>query len=131
MNLKHSPHHAKPHRTHAVTANLARIQIAKRRSTRMALSASVGLSGEDRQKSSFTMSAKATNLNRHGAAVQLSRDLPVGSVVTIKNQRGTKISARIVAQLTAIQGVSTYGVEFVNQDENANNFWGITFPSNA
>lgn len=77
------------------------------------------------------MSAKATNLNRHGAAVQLSRDLPVGSVVTIKNQRGTKISARIVAQLTAIQGVSTYGVEFVDQDENANNFWGITFPSNA
>ena len=130
MSLKHALHHAKLHRTHAVTANLSR-QIAKRRSARMALQAPVGLSGEDRQKTSFTVSARATNLNRHGAAVQLSRELPVGSVVTLKNQRGTQLSARIVAQLTAIRGVSTYGVEFVEQDENANNFWGISFPTNT
>ena len=33
----------------------------------MALHASVGLAGEDRQKCSFTMPAKATKLNKHGA----------------------------------------------------------------
>lgn len=97
----------------------------------MQLNASVGLTGEDKLKVSFTMPAKATNLNRHGAAVQLSRDLPVGTVVTLKNQRGTQVSARIVSVIAAVQGVSTYGVEFVDQSEEARQFWGINFPSNA
>jgi len=39
----------------------------------MALNAAVGVSGEDRQTATFTITAKATNLNRHGAAVQLNR----------------------------------------------------------
>lgn len=97
----------------------------------MALNAAVGLSGEDRQKATFTVTAKATNLNRHGAAVQINRELQVGSVVTIKNQRGSQVSARVVAQLAALQGVSTYAIEFVDQDDAAQNFWGISFPSNA
>ncbi len=97
----------------------------------MALNAAVGVSGEDRQKSTFTMPAKATNLNRHGAAVQLNRELTVGSVVKVKNQRGAQVSARIVAQLMALQGVATYAIEFVDQDEAAKDFWGISFPSNA
>ncbi len=97
----------------------------------MLLKASVALSGEDRLKCPFTMPARATNLNRHGAVVKLTRDLVVGSVVVVRNQRGTQISARIVSQLTATKGTSTYGIEFVQQDETANNFWGITFPSNA
>ena len=97
----------------------------------MALNAAVGVTGEDRQKVTFTITAKATNLNRHGAAVQISRELTVGSVVTVKNQRGAQVSARIVAQLLAIQGVSTYAIEFVDPDNAAQNFWGISFPSNA
>lgn len=97
----------------------------------MQLNASVGLSGEDKLKVSFTMSAKATNLNRHGAAVQLSRDLPVGAVITLKNQRGTQVSAKIVSVISAVQGVSTYGVEFVDKDDGAKQFWGISFPTNA
>lgn len=95
----------------------------------MALHAAVGVSGEDRQKAAFTMTAKATNLNQHGAAVQLNRELQVGSLVTVKNQRGAQVSARIVAQVAALQGVSTYAIEFVDQDERAKNFWGISFPS--
>jgi len=95
----------------------------------MALNAPIGLSGEDRQKCSFTMPAKATNLNRHGAAVQLNRELLVGSTVVVRNQRGTLISARVVAQLAGLQGVPTYAIEFLEQDDNAKNFWGITFPS--
>jgi hypothetical protein len=105
--------------------------MAKRRSNRMALHASVGLSGEDRQKCSFTMPAKATKLNKHGAAVQLSRDLLVGSVVSVNNQQGTKLSARVVAQLGAPEGLSAYAIEFVERDERAETFWGIIFPPNS
>jgi hypothetical protein len=103
----------------------------QRRSKRMALNASVGLSGEDRLKCSFTMPARATNLNKHGAAVQLTRDLAVGSVVQVRNKNRSEVSARIVALLKASQGVSTYAIEFVEQDGGATNFWGISFPSSA
>lgn len=128
MSLKHTPH-SKPHHTHVSAAALNRTQASKRRSNRMQLNASVGTSGEDKLKVSFTMAAKATNLNRHGAALQLSRDLQVGSVVTLKNQRGTQVSAKIVSVIAAVQGVSTYGIEFVDQTDDAKQFWGITFPS--
>jgi len=129
MTPKHAEHRPKlHHRTNLSAAALKGTGISRRRSNRMGLNASVGLSGEDRLKVSFTMPAKATNLNKHGAAVQLARDLVIGSVVTIKNQRGAQVSARVVAQLAAMQGISTYGLEFVD-DEKSQNFWGITFPS--
>jgi len=94
----------------------------------MALSAPVGLSGEDNQKCPFTMPAKATNLNRCGAAIHLARQLSVGSTVTVRNTRGTQLSARVVAQLAVSRGVSSYGIEFVESADVANGFWGITFP---
>jgi len=97
----------------------------------MALNAVVGLAGEDRQKAAFNVSAKATNLNLHGAAVQIDRQLPIGCVLVVKNQRGTQVSARVVALLPALQGVATYGIEFVDLDEKGKDFWGISFPSNA
>jgi hypothetical protein len=131
MSLKHSDHRHKTPHTHLASAALNRLQASKRRSSRMALNAPVGMSGEDRLKVSFTMPAKATNLNRHGAAVQLSRDLPVGTVVTLKNQRGTQVSARIVSVIAAVQGTSTYGVEFVDQSDDSKQFWGISFPTNS
>jgi hypothetical protein len=132
MNLKPAHPHLKSHHPHPSThATVGRSMMAKRRSNRMALHASVGLSGEDRQKCPFTMPAKATKLNKHGAAVELGRDLPVGTVVTVKNKSGTQISARVVAQLAGLQGISTYAIEFVEQDEKAETFWGITFPPNT
>ncbi len=132
MNSKYSDLHPKSSRAPLVaTTNTARTQATRRRSNRMSLHLSIGLAGEDRLKCSFTMPARATNLNRHGAVVHISRDLAVGSVVLLRNQRGTQRSARIVSQLTATKGISTYGVEFVEQDETANTFWGITFPPNA
>lgn len=112
-----------------ITTN--RAQIAKRRSTRIALNTSVGLSGLDTQRNPFTMPAKATNLNRYGAAVHLPRQLLVGSTVTVRNARGTQISARVVAQLAVSQGLSAYGIEFVERDDTTNSFWGITFPTLA
>lgn len=95
----------------------------------MALHASVRLSGQDRHKSSFTAPAKATNLNLHGAAVQLDRDLPVGSTLAVTNARGTELSARVVTQISAFEGVRTYAIEFVEKDDRAKNFWGISFPT--
>lgn len=77
------------------------------------------------------MPARATSLNRHGAAVQLNRELLVGSVVVVRNKRGTQVSARVVAQVSALQGVHIYGIEFVEQDDKASDFWGITFPSSG
>jgi hypothetical protein len=102
----------------------------KRRSNRMGLSAPVGLSGEDRQKATFTVPARATNLNRHGAAVHLNRELAVGTTVVIKNKQGHQVSARVVSHLKEVEGLRTYGIEFVEKDERATSFWGITFPSN-
>lgn len=97
----------------------------------MALNASVVLSGEDRQRCKFAMPAKATNLNRHGCAIQLHRELSVGSTLVVKNQRGAVVSARVVAQLAAFHGVPTYAIEFVDQDKKAHSFWGITFPTST
>lgn len=94
----------------------------------MNLDAAVGLSGHDRQKCSFSVSCSATNLNKHGAAIQLKRDLPVGSTVIVRNKRGAEVSARVVMQISAVAGVRTYGIEFVEPDERAKQFWGITFP---
>src|ERR1700677_100052 len=117
MNLKPAHPHSTSHRPGLTpNATASRSQMAKRRSNRMALHASVGLSGEDRQKCSFTLPAKATKLNKHGAAVQLSRELLVGSVVSVNNKQGTQLSARVVAQLAALEGVSTYAIEFVERD---------------
>ena len=79
----HSPHSNRklPHAAPMAGAGVVRNQ---RRSKRMGLNASVGLSGEDRLRCSFTMPARATNLNKHGAAVQVTRDLEVGSVVRLR-----------------------------------------------
>lgn len=97
----------------------------------MALNAPVGLSGEDRRRVPFTTSAKATNLNLHGAAIRLGRELVVGSTVLVRNKRGTEVPARVVAQLAAPQGSFSYAIEFLEEDERAKNFWGIAFPSLA
>lgn len=102
---------------------------SKRRSTRMALTAAVALSGEDVQTGSYTVNAKAVNLNKHGAAVQTSRELPIGSKVVVRNQRGAKIAARVISQIRAIGGMRTFGIEFLEQDDRSSQFWGISFPT--
>ena len=83
------------HHSHArstpVTAALVRNGIIKRRSTRMGLNASIALTGHDRHKTSFNISAKAINLNMHGAAVQLHRELSVGSTINLQNKRGIQV----------------------------------------
>jgi len=88
MNPKPVERRSESHRKDLmVTASVHRSQMAKRRSSRIALNAPIALSGEDRQKCSFAMPAKATNLNKHGAAIQLNRELLVGSSVVVRNKR--------------------------------------------
>ena len=107
---------------------VARSQLLRRRSTRIRLNTPIGISGEDRAKGSFSVSAKAVNLSKHGAAVQLNQQLLIGTTVLVRNKRGTQVSARIVTEISVVQGGQhTYGIEFVEEDKN--NFWGITFPA--
>jgi len=84
--IRFEPHFRDP----TTDMNVSRSQIAKRRSRRMFLNATVALSGEDHLKCSFAMPARATHLNRHGASVQVSRDLVVGSVIVVRNKRSTQ-----------------------------------------
>ena len=114
------------------TGSVNGMQLLKRRSSRMALKARITLSGDDRAKCAFTTPAKATKLNRHGAAIQLNRELLVGSTIVLQNTRHAQLSARVVIQVSAqCQGVYTYGVEFLEADSVGKNFWGINFPSPA
>jgi hypothetical protein len=114
------------------TGSVNGTQLLKRRSSRMALKARITLSGDDRTKCAFTMPAKATKLNRHGAAIQLNRELLIGSIIVLQNTRHTQLSARVVTQVSAQrQGIYIYGVEFLEADAVEKNFWGISFPAPA
>jgi hypothetical protein len=109
--------------------DVKRYQLGKRRSPRMTLNAPVGLAGHDHQKSPFTLPAQATNLNRYGAAVQVNRELPLGTTVVVRNKYGAEIPARVVIQISVVEGgTRTYGIEFIEKDVRSKDFWGITFP---
>jgi hypothetical protein len=98
----------------------------------MALKARITASGADCTSCAFSLPANATKLNRHGAAIQLNRELLVGSTIVLQNTRRTQLSARVVTQISAQrQGVYTYGVEFLEADAVERNFWGINFPPPA
>jgi hypothetical protein len=118
-------------RSSARAARLDRIQLGKRRSVRMTLNAVVGISGHDHQKCPFTLPAQACHLNRHGAALQVNRELTVGSTVVVRNKNNVQVSARIVKQISAVEGrTRTYGIEFMEEDDKkTRNFWGIAFPT--
>lgn len=72
--------------------------------------------------------ATATHLNQHGAMLRLNRDLPLDSVLVIKNGRAARMSVRVVAQRDLAENQFGYGVEFT-EPENAKDFWGINFPA--
>jgi hypothetical protein len=116
--------------TRSLVLDVNRYQLGKRRSVRMTLKAHVGLSGHDHQKCPFTMPAQATNLNRYGAAVHVNRELAVGSKIVVRNKYAAQVSARVVTQISVVEGGGRiYGIEFVEQDDQSKDFWGITFPT--
>jgi hypothetical protein len=73
--------------------------------------------------------AVASNLNRHGASLQLNSELKCGSTVLIRNMTGTQLAARVVGQNNAEGSLHTYGIEFLDSGDRAARFWGIAFPS--
>src|SRR5215469_2033956 len=97
----------------------------QRRSPRITVLIEIKVDGQDLQKRAFSETATATNLNLHGAAIQLSRQLLVDSVITITNRNGIKTSARIVREVGVTEGAFRYGVEFVQ--ERQPNFLGVSF----
>jgi hypothetical protein len=105
--------------------------MGKRRSVRMTLNAVVGVSGHDHQKCPFTLPAQVSHLNRHGGALQVNRELTVGSTVVVRNKNNVQVSARIIKEISAIEGrTRIYGIEFTEQDDQkTKNFWGIAFPT--
>ena len=111
------------------TVAVNRLQL-KRRSARLPLNALVRLAGQDHQRGAFALlPARATGLNRHGAAIQVGRELLVGSILTVRHGRGgTETPARVVTQVRSGQDIFTYGVEFLESDATKD-FWGIAFPS--
>ena len=111
------------------TVSVSQTQLLKRRSSRVALSARIKLSGHDRAKCAFNMPARASKLNKHGAAIQLNRELLIGSTIVLQNNHHAQASARVIRQVGALQDVYTHGVEFLESDAANKNFWGINFPS--
>lgn len=100
----------------------------RRRSQRIPLAMPVEVSGQDGKGENFSFPTTATNLNRNGATLHVNRDLPIDSVIVLENSRGARTSARIVARVSIVQDLCSYGVEFVGAD-GVNDFWGISFPS--
>jgi hypothetical protein len=97
----------------------------KRRTTRVALQQTVGISGEDRNGQKFTVGGKATGLNRHGGAIAVPRQVNVGATLTLRNVQKLEATVKVISQIKAVSGLHSYGVQFV---EEAEGFWGITFP---
>ena len=86
----------------------------------------IGVTGKDRNGEEFTVGGKATNLNYHGAAITVPRQVPVGSTLKVRNNHKFEATVEVVSQLHAVSGTHCYGVQFV---EEAAGFWGIHFPT--
>lgn len=96
-----------------------------RRSPRIAVLMPINVTGQDLQKCVFSEAATATNLNLHGAAIQLNRQLIIGSVITVTNRIGIEAPARIIAQVGVAGDAFVYGIEFVQGRQP--NFLGVSF----
>jgi hypothetical protein len=108
-----------------MSASLIPVNGGQRRSPRIALPIPINVIGQDLEKRAFSEAATATNLNLHGAAIHLNRQLIVGSVITISNRCGIESPARIVSQVAVVKGEFIYGIEFVQGRQP--NFLGVSF----
>jgi len=104
-----------------MSASFIPVNGGQRRSPRTAVPIPINVIGQGLEKRAFSEAATATNLNLHGAAIHLNRQLIVGSVITISNRCGIESPARIVSQVAVVKGKFIYGIEFV---QGANpTFW--------
>ena len=89
------------------------------------MSLNVGVTGQDRMGTTFTIGAKASNLNCHGGTIAIGKELTIGSTIGLRNARNNEAEARIVRLVNEYAGMRTYGIEFLS---DASGFWGIVFP---
>jgi hypothetical protein len=99
----------------------------KRRSTRIALSQTIGVSGHDHHGQQFTVGGKATNLNHYGGSIQIPRQIKIGAMLKVRNSQQNEAVVKVVSQVKDIAGMHGYGVQFVDVVPG---FWGIHFPVN-
>jgi hypothetical protein len=97
----------------------------QRRSPRIAVLIPINVAGRDVRECAFSEAAMATNLNLHGAAIRLNRQLTIGSVIIVANRIGIEAPARIIAQVGVAEGAFIYGIEFVQGRQP--NFLGVCF----
>lgn len=108
-----------------MSASLIPVNGGQRRSPRIALLMPINVIGQDLQKCAFSEAATATDLNLHGAAIHLNRQLIIGSVITVSNRCGFETPARIVTKVGVMKGAFIYGIEFVQARQP--NFLGVSF----
>ena len=94
----------------------------------MALKARITMSGDDCTSGAFTLPAKATKLNRHGAAIQLNRELfDWFEHATCYKTLATFNSRPVVTRLA--HNVGSYVWSRASRSRGCRKkFWGITFP---
>jgi hypothetical protein len=100
---------------------------AKRRSQRLRLVMRVAISPADPNADPLGFDATATNLNRNGATVSANRKIPLSSLITVTNNQGASMIARVVSDLGPKRALRHYGIEFVDQSAGSH-FWGVHFP---
>lgn len=110
-----------------MSASLIPVNGGQRRSPRITVAIPINVIGNDLERRAFSEAATATNLNLHGAAIHLNRQLILGSVITISNRSGIESPARIVSQVGVVKGEFIYGIEFVQGRQP--NFLGVSFYS--
>jgi len=108
-----------------MSASLIPVNGGQRRSPRIALPICINVIGHDLEKRAFSEADTTTNLNLHGAAIKLDRQLIVGSVITISNRCGIESPARVVSHVGVVKGEFIYGIEFVQGRQP--NFLGVSF----
>lgn len=97
----------------------------KRRTPRLCMTQTIGVTGQDRNGQNFTVGGKATSLNYYGAAIMVPRQVPVGSTLTVRNNHRFEAAVKVVSQIKAVSGMHSYGVQFLDEQIG---FWGIHFP---
>jgi hypothetical protein len=99
--------------------------LTKRRTSRIAVSQNIGITGQDRSGQEFTVGGKATNLNLYGGSILLPRQVNLGTTLKVRNNQKREATVKVVSQTRPVSGMHSYGVQFV---EDAAGFWGIHFP---
>jgi hypothetical protein len=95
-----------------------------RRSSRIALSVPVEVSGMDASGAEFQERARTKIVSRHGACLELKHRLLVSSSLQLSIPNAKRNQTCRVVSVNSEQAPYETGIEL----EQAENFWGVQFP---